>query len=74
MPFVHNQAEDIRLGDDANEMILLIHNRQAAEFLLEHDPGGFANTDILLNSRRVARHDLAYLKLGEQVMYFPNAQ
>ena len=56
-PFTGDQTEDIRLGNDANEVSRLVYNGQSAELVVQHAPRGLADAGILPDGHRMTSHD-----------------
>ena len=51
-------AQKVALGHDADQLAVLVENRQAADPVLQHQPRGFEDLVVALDGNHVPRHDI----------------
>ena len=67
-PHPHDHAEDVGLGDDADDLSALAHHHEARDLALQHQPGCIEDRLVGPDRGDGLRHDPLHRELAEQVV------
>ena len=66
--------EDILLGDDADDVFVVIQDREDGDALVQHLLGGLLDEGVLVDGLDVGQHDVLDLGLAQQVVELVDGQ
>ncbi len=68
--YVNKDLEDILVRDNAYKVVLIVNNREAANFFVQHHPCDISNGVFAFDGDRVGCHDILGLHFGQKIVHF----